>query len=169
VDETRSELIDVVVEIPARTRNKYEFDEVTGRLRLERQLPTSLVYPADYGFVPETLAEDGDPLDALVLLDEPAVPGCVVRVQTLGVLWVADEHGPDPKLITTLPEVAERSHWNDIEDLTRRTLEELEHFFSVYKDLETNRSVETNGYSGRVKAMEVIEDAKRRFFEKSNS
>jgi len=166
MDETERGLIDVVVEIPARTRNKYEFDEVTGRLRLERQLPTSLVYPADYGFVPETLAEDGDPLDALVLLDEPAVPGCVVRVQILGVLWTADEHGPDPKLITTLPEVAERSHWIDIEDLTLRTLEELEHFFSVYKDLETNRSVETNGYSGKEKAMEVIEDAKRRFLDK---
>lgn len=158
-----ADLVDVFVEIPARTRNKYEFDEDVGRLRLDRQLPLSVAYPADYGFVTETLAEDGDPLDALILLDEPAIPGCVVRVKPLAVLWVRDEHGPDPKLITTLPEIAAESGWEDVADLPRRALGEIEHFFSVYKDLEKDRDVRTSGYGNRAEALGVIEDAVERF------
>ncbi len=165
VEGTESGLIDVVVEIPSGTRNKYEFDEVTGRLRLERQLPRSMAYPADYGFVPETLAEDGDPLDALVLIDEPVVPGCIVRVKLLGVLWVSDEHGPDPKLITILPEVADDVGWVQLNDLPTRRLEEIDHFFAVYKDLETGRSVETHGYGNRDEAIAVVADGRRRYAE----
>ena len=157
------DLVDVVVEIPTGTRNKYEFDEKTGRLRLERQLPTSVVYPADYGFVPQTLAEDGDSLDALILIDEPVIPGCIVRVKPLGVLWVSDEHGMDPKLITLLPEVAEDVGWRELTDLPPRRLEEIEHFFSVYKDLEPERDAATHGYGTREEALAVVADCRRRF------
>lgn len=162
VQEVNGDAIDVVVEIPAGTRNKYEIDHRTGKLRLERQLPASLVYPADYGFVPDTLARDGDPLDALVLIDEPTIPGCVVRVSLLGVLWLKDENGDDPKLITLLPERAEREGLADIDDLPQRTLEEIEHFFSTYKDLESDGSSTTGGYGNRSEALKVLFESRKR-------
>ena len=91
--------IEVVVEIPQGSRNKYEMDHATGRIRLDRMLFTSTCYPLDYGFVPDTLAEDGDPLDALVMLDEPTFPGCLVLARPVGVFWMHDEHGPDAKVL----------------------------------------------------------------------
>jgi inorganic pyrophosphatase len=159
----RWELLDVVIEIPARTRNKYEYDEGTKRLRLERQLPANLVYPADYGFVPETLAEDGDPVDVLVLIDEPAVPGALLRVAPLGVLRVRDEHGVDPKVICVLAEEAEREELGELSDLSDRTLAELEHFFAVYKDLDSDRWAETDGFGSRTEALQEIAVGRHRF------
>src|SRR6478752_5763042 len=96
--EPDSGLLDVVIEIPRGSRNKYEFDHELGVMRLDRRLFSATVYPADYGFVPDTLADDGDPLDALVLLEEPTFPGCWVTVRPVGVLWMADEAGRDAKL-----------------------------------------------------------------------
>lgn len=157
------ELLDVVIEIPARTRNKYEYDEEAKRLRLERQLPANLVYPADYGFVPETLAEDGDPVDVLVLIDEPAVPGALLRVAPLGVLRVRDEHGVDPKVICVLAEAAEREELGELSDLSDRTLAELEHFFAVYKDLDSDRWAETDGFGSRAEALQEIAAGRERF------
>jgi Inorganic pyrophosphatase len=90
--------VDVVIEIPQGSRNKYEFDPAAGRIRLDRMPFTSTGYPEDYGFVPQTVAEDGDPLDALVLLDEPTFPGCEVRARVVAVFWMLDELGPDAKL-----------------------------------------------------------------------
>jgi inorganic pyrophosphatase len=121
------------------------------------------VYPADYGFIPGTLSEDGDPLDALVLIDEPAVPGCIVRVKPLGLLLLSDEHGKDPKVISTLPEIARHSKWSDLSDVTPRLLEEIEHFFKVYKDLEESRHVVTHGYVGLSEAISEIRASKERF------
>jgi inorganic pyrophosphatase len=162
-----SDIIDVVVEIASGTRNKYEFDEGSGRLRLERQLPRSVSYPADYGFVPGTLAEDGDALDALILIDEPVLPGSIVGVRLLGALLLSDEHGTDPKLITLLPEVADDFGWQDIGDVPSRRLEEIEHFFSVYKDLEPARHVTTHGYADRSQAMTLVADSRRRYAQRS--
>ncbi len=90
---------EVVVEIPKGSRNKYEIDHDTGALWLDRHLFTATSYPADYGFVPNTLAEDDDPLDVLVLLDEPTVPGCHIRARAIGVFWMSDEKGPDAKIL----------------------------------------------------------------------
>jgi inorganic pyrophosphatase len=157
------EVIEVIIEIPARTRNKYEFDEVTGFLRLDRQLPAALVYPADYGFVPGTLAEDGDPVDVLVLIDEPAVPGSVLMVAPLGLLRVRDEKGPDPKVIAVLAEQAHRERLAELSDLSERALAELEHFFVVYKDLEAGRWAETDGFGTRAEALEEIRAGRTRF------
>jgi inorganic pyrophosphatase len=168
-DTVTSDIIDVVVEIASGTRNKYEFDEGSGRLRLERQLPRSVSYPADYGFVPGTLAEDGDALDALILIDEPVLPGCIVSVKLLGALLLSDEQGTDPKLITLLPEVAEDFGWQDIGDVPSRRLEEIEHFFSVYKDLEPARHVITHGYAARSEAMVLMADSRRRYAERTSS
>ena len=94
--------IEVVIEIPKGSRNKYEFDHERHVMRLDRRLFTATVYPADYGFVPDTLAEDGDPLDVLVLLAEPTFPGCHIDVRPLGVFWMRDEKGPDAKVIAVV-------------------------------------------------------------------
>ena len=92
--------VEVVVKIPQGSRNKYEMDRATSRIRLDRMLFTSTRYPLDYGFIPDTLAEDGDPLDVLVILDEPTFPGCLVLARPVGVFWMHDEHGPDAKILT---------------------------------------------------------------------
>ena len=137
--------IDVVVEIPAGSRNKYEYDHRHHLIRLDRRLFTATAYPADYGFVPDTLAEDGDPLDALVLLEDPTFPGCVVRVRVLGVFWMRDEKGPDAKLITVLEHDPNWDRVADLPDLPVHLLHEIEHFFSIYKDLEPGKMTETGG------------------------
>src|SRR4249920_1948437 len=93
------DLVDVVIEVPRGSRNKYEFDHDRHVMHLDRRLFSATVYPADYGFVPETLAEDGDPLDALVLLEEPVFPGCWVSARPIGIFWMEDEKGPDAKII----------------------------------------------------------------------
>jgi inorganic pyrophosphatase len=155
--------VEMIVEIPAGTRNKYEFDEATGALHLDRELPAHVAYPADYGYIPGTLAEDGDALDALVILDEPAVPGCIVRILPLGVLWVTDEKGRDPKVISVLAGDAERRGHQQLEDLPAHVLAEIEHFFSVYKDLEEGRSATTQGFAGREEAEAQIIEARQRY------
>jgi inorganic pyrophosphatase len=162
------DVVDVIIEIPAGTRNKYEFDEATGMLRLDRQLPITMVYPADYGFVPHTLAEDGDPVDVLVLIDEAAVPGSVLRVRPLGMLRVRDEHGPDPKVICILADKAEREGLRELDDLSKHTLAEIEHFFEVYKDLEPRKWTRTDGYAPRSAALEEIAASRVRWSERND-
>lgn len=165
--DANNDHLEVIIEIPARTRNKYEFDEEAGVLRLDRQLPTNMVYPADYGFVPRTLAEDGDPVDVLVLIDEPAVPGAVLRVAPLGVLRVRDEHGPDPKVICVLVEQAAREELAELDDLPTRILAEVEHFFGVYKDLDDERWAETDGFGSKAEALAEIEAGRVRWSERA--
>ena len=123
---------DVTIEIPKGNRNKYEIDHDTGRIRLDRMLFTSTRYPDDYGFIDDTLGEDGDPLDALVLLEEPTFPGCVIRCRALGMFRMRDEKGGDDKV------------------LCHRL--EIQHFFEVYKDLEPGKSVEGAHWVGREQA-----------------
>jgi inorganic pyrophosphatase len=163
--EAHEDEIDVIVEIPMGSRNKYEFDHERNVIRLDRRLSTSTTYPADYGFVPGTLAKDGDPLDALVLLDDPTFPGCLVRARVLGVFWMRDEMGPDAKLITVLAGDAIWDEKQELSDIPGRRLEEIEHFFSIYKDLERGKVTETEGFGGHADAMALIEDARRRYRE----
>ena len=132
---------DVTIEIPQGQRNKYEVDHETGRIRLDRMLFTSTRYPADYGFIEGTLGEDGDPLDALVLLEEPTFPGCLVRARAIGMFRMRDEAGGDDKVLCVPagdPRLATSG--------PRRRVEfqrlEIQHFFEVYKDLEPGKSVE---------------------------
>jgi len=155
--------IDVVVEIPKGSRNKYEYDHVTGVMRLDRRLFSATVYPADYGFVPDTLAEDSDPLDALVLLDDPTFPGCWVTARPVGVLWMTDEKGPDAKLICV---PAEDVRWNsvaDIDHLPSELLQEIKHFFDVYKTLEPAKSSSTGDWADREAAWSEIEASRARY------
>jgi inorganic pyrophosphatase len=159
-------VIDVIVEIPAGGRNKYEYDHERHLIRLDRRLATATTYPADYGFVPDTLANDGDPLDALVLLEDPTFPGCLVRVRVLGVFWMHDEAGPDAKLITVLARDPAWAEAHDIGDVPSHLLDEIEHFFSIYKDLEPGKTSETGGFEGSRAAEAELEACRNRYRER---
>ena len=133
---------DVTIEIPAGSRNKYEVDHESGRIRLDRLLFTSTRYPHDYGFVDDTLGLDGDPLDALVILQEPTFPGCVIRCRALGMYRMTDEAGGDDKVLCVPSNDPRMEHLRDIFHVSEFDRLEIEHFFTVYKDLEPGKSVE---------------------------
>ena len=133
---------DVTVEIPKGNRNKYEVDHATGRIRLDRTLFTSTQYPADYGFIEGTLGQDGDPLDALVLVPEPTFPGCLIRSRAIGMFRMRDEAGADDKVLCVPADDPRLAHLRDIADVPEFDRLEIEHFFTVYKDLEPGKSVE---------------------------
>ena len=145
----------VFVEIPSGSRNKYEWDDELGGLALDRRLFTSMSYPADYGFIEGTLAEDGDPLDALVLVGEPTFPGCRIRVRAVGVFHMTDEKGPDEKVLCVPLNDPSWSGIADIHDVPAQLRNEIEHFFQVYKDLE-KKTTETRGYGNRSDAQAII-------------
>ena len=153
---------DVLIEIPKGTRNKYELDKKTGRMRLDRMLFTSTRYPADYGFIEETLGEDGDPLDALVLLDEPTFPGCVIRCRAIGMFRMRDEKGGDDKVLCVPATDPRLAHLRDIHHVPEFDRLEIQHFFEVYKDLEPGKSVEGATWVGRVEAEQEIQASYRR-------
>jgi len=155
--------IDVVVEIPAGSRNKYEIDHDTGVIRLDRRLFSATVYPADYGFIPNTLGEDGDPLDALVILEEPTFPGCWITARPVGVFWMEDDKGPDAKIITVPADDPRWGHVTDIDQLPDHLTDEIEHFFDVYKMLEPGKHTNTKGYEGVAAAWTEIHAALTRY------
>ena len=162
---TGNRVIDVVVEIPRGSRNKYEYDHEHHVLRLDRRLFSATVYPADYGFIPETLAEDGDPLDAIVLLEEPTFPGCWVTARPVGVFWMTDDKGPDAKIVCV---PAGDPRWDgveEIDDVPELLRAEIEHFFEVYKTLEPGKHSETGGYEGVEAAWKEIQTARARAHE----
>ena len=160
---------DVLIEIPRGSRNKYEVDHESGLIRLDRTLFTATQYPADYGFVPDTLAEDGDPLDVLVLLDEPTFPGCHISVRPVGVFWMSDEAGPDAKILCVPAHDPRAKGYTDLADLPEFLLAEIEHFFAVYKDVEPDKSVETRGWEGAEAAARAVEDARARYARTSHA
>jgi inorganic pyrophosphatase len=151
----------VFVEIPSGSRNKYEWDDALGGIALDRRLFTSMSYPADYGFVEGTLGEDGDPLDALVLVGDPTFPGCRIRIRAVGVFHMADEKGPDEKLICVPLRDPSWSRISDIHDVPAELRNEIEHFFQVYKDLE-HKETKTAGFGNRADAEQVLEAARDR-------
>ena len=154
--------IHVVIEIPRGSRNKFEIDGETGRVFLDRRLFTATVYPADYGFIPDTLGEDGDALDALVLLEDPVYPGVWVEATPVGMLWMQDEAGPDAKIICIPPGEPRWKGIDDLRDLPEELLEEIKHFFDVYKMLEPDKTSATKGFEGRKAAWREIEAARQR-------
>ena len=153
---------DVIIEIPRGQRNKYEMDHVTGRIRLDRMLFTSTRYPSDYGFIEGTLADDGDPLDALVLLEEPTFPGCVITCRALGMFRMRDEMGADDKVLCVPATDPRMTYLHDIEDVPAYDRLEIQHFFAVYKELEPGKSVEGFNWADREAAEAEIEDCRRR-------
>ena len=155
--------LDVVIEIPRGSRNKYEYDHVQHVIRLDRRLFSATVYPADYGFIPDTLAEDGDPLDALVLLEEPTFPGVWVRARPIGVFWMEDEKGPDAKIICVPEHDPVYEGVIGLDELRPHLLDEIHHFFDVYKLLEPGKDTITRGYEGRAAALAEIEACRARY------
>ncbi|GIF23101.1 inorganic pyrophosphatase [Actinoplanes tereljensis] len=155
---------DVLVEIPKGTRNKYEVDPRTGRIHLDRTLFTATQYPADYGYIEGTRGTGGTALDALVLVREPTFPGCLVLSRPIGLFRMRDEIGPTPKVLTVPTADPRLAHLQDITDLDRFLLLEIQHFFEIYKAVEPGKSVQIDEepWSGRVEAEAEIERAVER-------
>lgn len=160
--------VEVVIEVPRGSRNKYEFDHHKNVIHLDRRLFSATVYPADYGFVPDTLAEDGDPLDALVLLEDPVFPGCWVTVRPVGVFWMEDEKGPDAKIICVPLGDPRWDHVQDLADMPVHLRSEIHHFFDVYKTLEPGKSTSTKGFEDREAALGEIAAARARLAHQEN-
>jgi inorganic pyrophosphatase len=153
---------DVLIEIPKGSRNKYEYDFELKKVRYDRMIFSSMMYPADYGFIPETLALDGDPLDVLVLVTEPTFPGCVMEVKPIGVFHMADEKGPDEKVICVPVSDPIWNKYNDLKDINGHLVKEIEHFFKVYKDLE-QKKVDVEGWGDVNEANKIIDECIKRY------
>lgn len=150
---------DVTVEIPRGTKNKYEMDHKTGRIRLDRTLFTSTQYPYDYGFIEGTLGADGDPLDALVICYEPTFPGCLIQCRAIAMFRMKDEMGGDDKVLCVPTADHRRDYLTDLSDVPDFLLLEIEHFFTVYKDLEPGKSVEGAAWTDRSQAEQEIQNS----------
>ncbi len=159
------DVVTAVVEIPSGSRNKYELDKESGLIRLDRVLYSAVHYPGDYGFIPRTLAEDNDPCDVLVLLNEPTFPGCQIDVRPIGVLKMLDRGDPDDKVLAVPSNDPFYGEYFDIADIPQHYLKEVEHFFKIYKDLEGKR-VQTVGWGKSDVAMQVIMESIARYAEK---
>ncbi len=155
--------VNVVVEIPAGSPNKYEYDHETHQMKLDRHLIVSMGYPAEYGFIPDTLGGDGDPLDALVLTAYPTFPGCLIEAKILGVCVMTDEKGDDAKLIGVPAYDPQWKSATDITDIPHATLDRIKHFFEVYKDLDEGKWVKVEGFQGREAALIELAASQVRF------
>jgi inorganic pyrophosphatase len=154
--------VTVMVEIPKGSRNKYEFDPKLGMIRFDRMLFSAVHYPSDYGYILETLGADGDPLDVLVLVSEPTFPGCIIEVKPIGLFKMWDEKGRDEKILCV---PISDPHWNrlnELGDVNPHLLIEIEHFFSIYKDLE-EKKVAVEGWEERERALEIIQESRERY------
>lgn len=153
---------DVLIEIPKGSRNKYEFDKEKGCMRLDRVLHSSMYYPSEYGYIPETLAEDKDPLDVLVFTTSPTVPGCLIEVKAIGILFMSDDKGKDEKIICVPTADPNYNIYNDLKDLPLHKLKEIEHFFKVYKDLE-DKKVNIEKWGDKRDACRVYKECLERY------
>ena len=153
-----------IVEIPKGSRNKYEWDHERDKLVLDRFLFSSVVYPTDYGFIPDTLSLDGDPLDVMVCVAEPTFPGCTIDVKPIALFRMEDDQGVDDKILAV---PLSDPGWNTmerLEDIAKQLRDEIEHFFSHYKDLE-QKAVKVDGWYPREDAIKEIEESRKRFKE----
>lgn len=155
---------DALIEIPKGSRNKYEYDFKLKKIRYDRMIFSSMMYPADYGFIPETLALDDDPLDVLVLVTEPTFPGCVIEVKPVGVFHMADEKGPDEKIICVPISDPIANKVDKLEELNSHLIKEVEHFFRVYKDLE-DKKVDVGDWGSAEEAEKLVHQSIDRFQE----
>jgi inorganic pyrophosphatase len=158
------ERIHAYIEIPRGERNKYEIDKETGVLRFDRLLYSAVHYPGDYGFIPRTLAQDGDALDVLVLITAPTFPGCLMEVRPLGMFQMRDEKGVDEKILSVPVSDPFMDGYHDLDQIPPHTLREIDHFFAVYKELE-GKETHTGGWQDRNSALGAIQAAMRRYEE----
>lgn len=146
-----------VVEIPRGSRNKYEMDHESGIIRLDRVLYSSVHYPADYGFLEDTLAPDGDPLDVIIIVEEPTFPGCRMEVRPVGVLLMRDEQGQDMKILAVPTADPRFDGISDLSDVQAHWLREIENFFDIYKELEIGKKTVVEGWKGADAAKQCLE------------
>ena len=156
------EEVTAIIEIPSGSRNKYELDKDTGLIKLDRVLYSAVHYPADYGLIPRTLHEDGDPLDILVMVKEQTFAGCMIDVRPIGVLRMLDRGEPDDKILGVPLHDPAHEEFFDIADIPQHMLREIEYFFSTYKDLEGKR-VQAAGWEKSERAMAIIEESIERY------
>jgi inorganic pyrophosphatase len=156
------EEVTAIIEIPSGSRNKYELDKDTGLLKLDRVLYSAVHYPADYGLIPRTLHEDGDPLDVLVMVKEQTFPGCMIDVRPIGVLKMLDRGEPDDKILGVPLHDPAHEEYFDIADIPQHTLKEIEYFFSTYKDLEGKRA-QVVGWEKSERAMQIVVESIERY------
>jgi inorganic pyrophosphatase len=152
------DVVYVVVEVPKRSRNKYEYDKLAGVIKLDRVLYSSLHYPGDYGFIPQTHHDDGDPMDILVMVNEPSFPGCVIEARPIGLFRMSDKGESDDKILAVPATDPNFEGYRTVEDIPQHFLSEVSHFFSVYKDLQRIR-VEVHGWEGPEAALAEIRRA----------
>ena len=156
-------IYEAVIEIPMGTQNKYEIDKTRSRIKLDRVLHTPMTYPAEYGYIENTLAEDGDPLDILVLASSKTFPGCIVDARIVGYLDMVDNGEPDQKIIGVMDTDPRFSHINELEDIQQHTKREIKHFFNTYKDLQQNKVVEVLDFHDKIDALELILECQIRY------
>jgi inorganic pyrophosphatase len=154
-----------LVEIPKGSRNKYEYDKERQMVRFDRMLFSAVHYPSDYGFILDTLGQDGDPLDALILVSEPTFPGCLIEVKPIGLFKMWDEKGRDEKILCVPISDPHWNTFNNLSDVNPHMLIEIEHFFAVYKDLE-KKKVAIEGWEDRDMAIEIIREAQQAYLER---
>ncbi|MGE5548911.1 MAG: inorganic diphosphatase [Bacteroidota bacterium] len=152
--------VDAIIEIPKGTQNKYEYDQKLGVFRLDRVLYSPVHYPADYGYVPDTLAEDGDPLDILVLISTPTFPGCLVPARVIGALTMEDDKGIDTKLLSVVAVDPRYDRVQELRHLSPHSIREMEYFFGIYKDLEGKKPVVT-GWRDRAFAEKTLAKSRK--------
>mgnify|MGYP000183467199 FL=1 len=157
-------IVDAIIEIPLRTKNKFEIDEKTNRIKLDRVLYSAMTYPAEYGYIENTLAKDGDPLDILVISSEPTFPGCIVPARVIGYLSVVDNGYEDYKLISVVAVDPRYNDVNTLSDLSQFTLDEIKNFFQNYKELQ-NIEVKVYDYHDKQSALELILECQERYNE----
>jgi inorganic pyrophosphatase len=159
-------IVTVMIEVPKGSRNKYEYNSERKRLKFDRMLFSAVHYPSDYGFILDTLAEDGDPLDALVLVWEPTFPGCIIEAKPVGLFRMWDEKGPDEKILCV---PVRDPNWNYIErlpDVPPHLLKEIEHFFSIYKELEEKKTG-VEGWEDRESAIAILRQCRQRYHDRA--
>lgn len=155
--------LNMIVEIPRGSRNKYELHKDSGLIRLDRLLYSAVYYPGDYGFVPRTLAADGDPLDLVCMVTEPTFPGCLIEVRPVGLFLMEDEKGIDEKVLVVPCRDPLYEHYRELGDVPPHFLKEMEHFFTIYKDLEDEKRTTIQGWRGREEVAAVVDAAIRRY------
>jgi inorganic pyrophosphatase len=154
-------IINAVIETPAGSQNKYDYDQVSGLFMLDRPIHSALRYPCDYGFIPNTLAKDGDPVDVVLMINQPTYPGCLVRARVVGVMIMEDEAGRDEKILSVSDRDPRLSHIMDIKDVPPNYLKELEHFFIHIKDLEQDKWAKVEGFDDKAKGISVVREGIR--------
>lgn len=167
IGEQSPEKINVIIENPKGTHNKYEYKEDLGEIALDRVLHSAVFFPAEYGLIPETLSPDGDNLDILVLISEPTFPGCILSCRPVGSLNMEDEGGEDSKIIAVAVDDPRYKNINSLDDIDEHTKKEIENFFHIYKELE-DKFVNVRGWSGKNEAYDLIKASQKRFLEKTS-